>query len=112
ALSRVDHRLDGERHARDELDAGAGLAVVQDLRILVEDAADSVPAIFPHDREAMRFDEGLDRVADIAEPCTGTDHADSAPHRLEADAGQPLADDGRFPDVEHPARVAVESVFD
>ncbi len=37
ALAGIDHRLDREGHAGLELEAGAGLAVVQDLRVLVVD---------------------------------------------------------------------------
>ena len=71
ALAGVDHRLDREGHAGHELDAGAGPAVVQHLRILVEDPADAVAAVLAHDREALLLDEALDRVADVAEAAPG-----------------------------------------
>src|SRR5881394_199418 len=112
ALARVDHRLDGDRHSGHELEARSGPAVVQHLRILVEHAADAVPAVFAHDREALLLDEALHRVADVTEPRSGPDRADAAPHALEADSRQTLADDRRCADEEHPARVAVELVFD
>ncbi len=47
--------------------AGAGPAVVQHLRVFVEDPADAVAAVFAHDRAVVRFGMGLDGVADIAE---------------------------------------------
>src|ERR1700738_1898245 len=49
AASGVDHRLAREDHTRLQLDAGAWSTVMEDLRILVEGRADSVPAVLPHD---------------------------------------------------------------
>ncbi len=56
----IDHRLDREGHARLELEPGARLAVVQYLRVLVEDAADAVAAVLTHDRIALGLDILLD----------------------------------------------------
>src|SRR5690606_955293 len=106
------HRLDRERHAGHELDAGAGLAVMQDLRILVELPADAVAAVFADHREPVLLDEGLDRVPDVTDAGPRAHHVDAAPHRVVADPRQPLADHGRLADEEHPARVAVEAVLD
>lgn len=44
AAAHVDHRLDGEYHARDEQHSRAGLAVVGNLRILVEFETDAMTA--------------------------------------------------------------------
>ncbi len=52
----------GEDHAGLQLEPGAGPAVVQHLRLLVELAADAVAAELAHDREAVAFGEALDRV--------------------------------------------------
>src|SRR5690606_29055751 len=112
APPRVDHRLDRDRHARNELLARAGTPVVQYLRILVKDAADAVAAILADDREALALDVALDRVPDVAEPGARPDRADAAPHALEGHAREPFADDRRLPDEEHAAGVAVKAVFD
>src|SRR5690242_21664659 len=66
-LACVDHRLDREGHAWLERKAGARLAVVQDLRLLVEAPADAMAAALAHDREAVRFGMRLDRRADVAQ---------------------------------------------
>ena len=44
-----------------------GRAVVQDLRLFVELAADAVAAEFAHDRKAVALGEALDRRADVAQ---------------------------------------------
>src|SRR3546814_834207 len=56
----VDHGLDREDHARFQALAGSGLAVVKDLGVLVELAADTVAAIYAYDREALFFGMLLD----------------------------------------------------
>src|SRR4051794_28848006 len=63
----VDHRLDGEDHARLEFGAGAGTAGVDDLGAIVEDAADAVAAEIADDAVALAFRMALDRVGDVAE---------------------------------------------
>jgi hypothetical protein len=73
-LAGIDHRLDGEDHARLQLRAGAGLAVVQDLRVFVEFLADAVAAKFADHGEAILFGVFLDDGADIAEMRPGLDH--------------------------------------
>src|SRR2546429_2991807 len=48
--------LDGEGHARLELEPGAGLAVVQHLRVLVIDTPDAMAAVLAHqDRKSTRL---------------------------------------------------------
>src|SRR6185437_10223463 len=108
----VDHRLDRENHARLKFHAGAGLAVMQHLRLFVELAADAVPAEFAHHRKAMALGEALDRCADVAEAGARLDLAYTAPHRRKGHFAQPLGLDRRRADVEHPAGVAVEAVLD
>ena len=112
ALARVDHRLDRYGHAGNELDAGTGPPVVQHLRVLVEDTADAMTAVLADDGEALLFDVGLNRVADVAEAATGLDRPNAAPHGIEANARQPLGHDRRRADHEHAARVAVVAVLD
>jgi hypothetical protein len=51
--------------------AGAGLAVMGHLRILVELAADAVPAEFADHRVAVLFGMFLDDRADVADAAAG-----------------------------------------
>ena len=67
AGAHVDHGLDGEDHAGLELRAGAFAAVIRDLRLLVELAADAVADKFADDAVAVGDDLILDGGAQIAE---------------------------------------------
>ncbi len=58
------------------------------------------------------FDEGLDRVADVAQVRAGPHRFDAAPHGLVADLGQPLRVRRRLADEVHAAGVAVKAVLD
>src|SRR6185503_21019759 len=69
--ARRDHRLDREHHARGQLGAAPGRAVVGDLRILVHVAADAVADQAADDAKAARLDGRLHRVRDVAEPVAG-----------------------------------------
>ena len=75
-LAGIDHGFHGQRHSGAQLHARAGAAVMQDLRVFVEDPADAVTAIFANDRAALGFDVGLNRVPDIAESVSGLDGFD------------------------------------
>ena len=111
-LTGVDHRLDGEGHACAQFETGAGLAVVQHLRVFVVDATDAVAAVLAHDGETLGFGRSLDRVADVTEARTRAHAADSLPHRLETALDQPLRVRQRLADEIHAAGVAVEAVAD
>ncbi len=54
-----------------QLHAGAGLAVVQDLRVVMEAPAHAVAAEFAHHRKAVAFRMLLDGVADVAQRGAG-----------------------------------------
>ena len=69
--AKVDHRLDGEEHARLELGAGAGTAGVDDLGAVVEDAADAVAAEIADDAVAIGLGMALDGIGDVAEMIAG-----------------------------------------
>src|SRR5688572_800425 len=112
ALAGVHHRLDGDGHARHELDAGAGPAVMQHLRVLVEPAADTVPAVLAHHGKALLLDVALDRVADVAELAARAYRPYASPHRVEAHLREPFALYRRRADREHAARVPVITVLD
>src|SRR5204863_2751476 len=108
----VDHWLNREGHSRLEREASARLAVVQDLRLLVELAADAVAAEFTHHRVAMLLRMRLDRRADVAEARARAHLLDAEPHALEGDIDQPLRLDAGLADIEHATAVAVEAVLD
>ena len=65
-LAEIDHRLDGEQHAGLELEPFAGLAVMQNVRPVVEHAAQAVAAEIAHHAAALALGIGLDGGADIA----------------------------------------------
>src|SRR5215475_6842954 len=52
-LAGIDHRLDGEGHARLQPQTGLRAAIVQHLRLFVEFAADAMAAELAHDTEAV-----------------------------------------------------------
>src|SRR5690606_5883908 len=108
----IDHRLDGEGHAGPEFHARARLAVMQHLRVLVEDPADAVTAVFAHHRVAMAFGVPLDGMADVAEAHARPDHVDADQQALAGHVDQPAGLDGGFADQEHPRGVAVVAVLD
>ena len=108
----VDHRLDGEHHAFLQLQAGAGLAVMQHLRIFVEHLADTVPAVLAHHGEALGLRQFLDGVADIAQAHAGPHHLDAGQHALAGGVHQPLGQHRGLAHVVHLAGVAVPAVLD
>src|SRR5579864_4015795 len=112
AFARIDHGLDCERHTALQLEARARFAIMQNLRILVVHAADTVATIFTHHRVVPFFDERLNGVPDIAEPCARFHGFNTAPHCLEARLRQPLRVSRRFANEIHPAGVTVETIPD
>src|SRR5690606_14786161 len=108
----VDHRLDGEGHARLEHQALARAAVVQHLRLVVVDLADAVAAVLAHHREALGCGVALDGVADVAQGGTRLHRADAAPHRLGRGLDQAPGHHRRGAGVVHAAGVAVPAVLD
>jgi hypothetical protein len=111
-LAGVHHGLDGEGHAGLEFIAGAGFAIVQNLRILVVHAADAMAAVLAHHGEVAILDVGLDGVSDVAEVGAGLHLFDAAPHGFPARFGQPLRGQGGFTHVIHAAGVAMETIAD
>ena len=106
-LAEIDHRLDGEQHAGLEGDALAGPPRMDDVGLVVEDAAEAVAAEVAHHAHVLRLDEALDGVADIAGGRAGLDRRDAAHQRLIGDFDQPLGLARDRADRIHPARVAV-----
>src|ERR1700730_16514946 len=111
-LARVHHRLDGEGHTRLQLEPGAGLAVVQHLRVFVIHTPDAMAAVLAHHRVVVLLDEALDGMTDIAQVRTRTYRLDAAPHGGEAGLGEALRVRGRLAHQVHAAGVAVKSVGD
>src|SRR5690349_18151031 len=67
----VDHWLHREEHAGAELWAGAGPARVDDLRAVVEEAADAMTTEVADDGVAVAFGVALDRRRNVAQPVAG-----------------------------------------
>ena len=93
-------------------DAFAGAADMHDVGLVVEQPAEAVAAEIAHHAHVLRFDEGLDRVADIAGGGARPDHGDAAHHRLIGDLDQPLGAARNLADRIHAARIAVPAVED
>src|SRR5205807_6369448 len=108
----IDHRLDRENHSRLQLESRPGPPVMQNLRLLVELAADAVTAEFTHHGKAVAFGVALYRRADVAQGRAGLDRANATPHRVEGHFTQTLGLDRRRSDIEHTAAVAVKAVLD
>ncbi len=111
-LAEVDHRFDGEGHARFQHDAGAGAAVMQYLRFLVEDLADAMTAILAHDAAMVSLGVGLDRMADVAETNAGADHLDADLHAIVSHLHQASRRRLDLAHGEHAAGIAVVAVLD
>jgi len=91
---------------------GAGLAVVQHLRLFVKLLPDAVAAELAHHRVAGGFGVVLDRVADVAQPRPRAHALDAFPHRLVGDGAQAQRCWGCAANRIHAAGVAVPAVFD
>ena len=111
AFALVDHRLDGENHARFEDEALTFAAVVDHLRRFVETAADAVAAEFLNYGVAGIFGNLLAGIADVAEGGAGFDRFDTRHHGGVGHVDQALGNRGDFADGKHTAGVAVEAVF-
>src|SRR5580704_13389517 len=77
-LAEIDHRLDGEEHAGLQRHPFAGPPDVNDVRLVVEHAAETMAAEIAHHAHALRFDETLNGVADIAGGGAGFYRGDAA----------------------------------
>ena len=108
----IDHRLDREEHAGLEHDALAGAADVDDVRLVMEQAAEAVAAEIAHHAHVLGLDEGLDGVTDVAGGGARLDNGNAAHHRLVRHLDQPLGPPGDLADRVHAARIAVPAVED
>jgi hypothetical protein len=108
----IDHRLDGEDHAGLERDTFARAAVVQDVRHVVEQAADAMAAKIAHDAAALALGEILDGKADVAGGGARPDGGDAAHHGFVCHLDQPLGGALDLADLDHAAGIAVPAVDD
>src|SRR3954469_7545219 len=111
-LAEIDHRLDGEEHAGLELHALAGAADMDDVRLVVEHAPEAMAAEIAHHAHALRLDETLDGVADVAGGGAGLHGGDAAHHRLIGDFDQALGFARDRLDRIHAAGIAIPAVED
>src|SRR4051794_6432656 len=65
-LAEIDHRLDGEEHARFQRHAFAGTADMDYVRLFLEHAPKAMAAELPRLAHALRLDKALAGVADVA----------------------------------------------
>src|SRR4030081_176264 len=79
-LAEVDHRLAGGEKARAPPHAFAGPADMNDVRLVVEHAAEAMAAEIAHHAHALRLDEALDGMPDVAGGGAGVYRGDAAPH--------------------------------
>jgi hypothetical protein len=110
--AQIDHRLDGEEHARLQPCAGPPAAVMQHVGRRMEHPPQPVAAEIPHDRTALGLGMGLDRRADIAEGGTRADLLDPLHQRVMGDLDQPLGPAAGAPRDIHPAGIAVPALDD
>ena len=111
AFALINHGFDGEDHAGLQHGAGASFAVVDDLRVFVEAAADAVAAKFLHHGIAGVFGDLLAGVADVAEGGAGLHGFDAGHHALVGDVDQALRLRADGAHGIHAAGIAVEAVF-
>src|SRR4051812_1067093 len=111
-LAGIDHRLHRERHPWFEDQPCTGLAVMQDLGLLVELASDAVAAELTHHREAVLLGMALDGSTQVAQTGARTHMADAEPHALMGHVDQAARLDARLADEVHPAAIAVVAVLD
>ena len=112
SFARVDHGLDGECHAFAQHVAGAGLAIMQYLWILMKDPPDAMSTVLANNRKSIFFNMLLNGVADVPKPLAGCDLLDAEPHAFVRNLRQPLCLDARFVDEKHTAGITVKAVLD
>ncbi len=111
-VAQVDHGFDGEEHARTQFLTGAIVAVVQDVRGVMEHLSQAVTAEVAHDCAALALRIFLDGRADVADAGAWLDHADAAHHRFVGDVDQTLRLQLGLASIEHAAGVAVPAIDD
>ena len=112
AFACVEHRLDGENHARLQFHALAREAVMQYLRLIVVHLADAMAAVFAHHAVACFLGQGLNGMPDIAQGRSGADDANTGAHGVVSGFHQAPRFRARLTHEVHAAGVAVPAVLD
>ena len=69
--TQIDHRLDGENHARFQFGASAGIAKVQNVGLVMEKATKAVANKITYNAAAFGFGKALDGVANVTSGVAG-----------------------------------------
>ena len=110
-LCHRNHRLDGERHSWLQDKLRSGLAVIRNLRILVNRAPDAMADPVADDAETRVLGDLLNRIADITEMNPGAARGDT---RLKAGLGrlyEPQDFGIGYTDGDRTGSVAVKTIF-
>lgn len=111
ALAGVDHRFDGQAHARFQDFASAGAAVMQNLWVFMEAGADAVTAVLADNGVVVAFGVLLDNRTDISQVYARFDQFNTQVHALLSHLAQTLGMGGDFTDEEHLAGIAVVTIL-
>src|ERR671914_1241224 len=111
-LAGVDHRLDGEDHARLELKSRPRFTIMEHLRFFMELTADAMTAILAHDRKTMGLGVTLDGVADVAQLRARPHLVDPDPQAFIAHLDQTPGPNSGFTDKEHAAGIPMIAMLD
>ncbi len=110
-LFAVDHRLDGETHARLQLQLAA-VAVVEDLRLFVEFGTDAVATVITHHGEPGLLDDGLDHGADLGDAHARAHLLDGGVEALLRNLAELTTQRGGLAHDKHGGGVAVVAILD
>jgi len=111
-FAEIDHRLDGEEHALSQLFAFARIAVMQDVRAVVEELAETVAAKVFDNRAALRFGVSLYRVADIPNGCARFDDVDGHHQAIIGNIDEAFGFAANLANWIHARRVTVPAIHD
>src|SRR6185312_8767097 len=106
-LAEIDHRLNGEQHAGLERQSFARLAVMQNVRPVVERATEAMATEVTHYAAALAFGVDLDRRTDIPGGCAGLDGSDASHQSVIGDFEQAFGRTRDLAHTIHAARIAM-----
>src|SRR5215469_7082 len=106
----IDHRLNGKKHARFELDTLSGAANMDDVGLVVEQPPQSMAAEIAHHAHVLGLDIALNGGADVAGRGARPDRINAAHHRLVGHADEPVGAPRDLADRKHPARIPVPPI--
>ena len=88
--TRINHGFNSKSHTRPQPFFGARGTVVQNLRVLVKLATNTMTAVFPNHRTMVAFGVLLDRMAYITKVCAWLNHFYAHFHTLITNASNTL----------------------